>query len=437
MQASIHRLIVSASLVLSMSGPLWARPADSLVRRVQHQLVRLGRPYYFMGTNYWYGAVACLTAQGRQRVAHELDFLKAQGVTNVRVLAAAEGTGPINGMLRVTPAYQPQQGSFNESVLIGLDHLMVMLRQRGMTAVLYLSNNWDWSGGFLQYLNWNGLLPDVDMHRKLTWDENRDVVSRFYTCEPCMAAYDLQAQRIVSRTNTLTGQPYSHDVSLMAWELANEPRPMRPAAIAAYVQWIRRASGVIKKNDPYHLVTTGSEGEAGSETIEVFTQVHALPDIDYATIHIWPKNWGWFSDTAIGQSLATVMANTQRYIEQHMAVATRLQQPLVLEEFGLPRDGHSFSPSAATSLRDQYINAVFAQLKRSAANGGVLAGCNFWGFAGSGRASKGHVFWQPGDALLADPPQEEQGLNSVFDTDASTWQLIRLFAQQLPTYQPH
>ncbi|MCU0333893.1 MAG: cellulase family glycosylhydrolase [Chitinophagaceae bacterium] len=419
-----------------MSGPLWARPADSLVRRVQHQLVRLGRPYYFMGTNYWYGAVACLTVQGRQRVARELDFLKAQGVSNVRVLAAAEGTGPINGMLRVTPAYQPQQGNFDEAVLTGLDHLMLMLRQRGMTAVLYLSNNWDWSGGFLQYLNWNGLLPDADLHRKLSWDENRDVVSQFYTCEPCMAAYDRQAQRIVSRTNTLTGQPYHQDASLMAWELANEPRPMRPAAIPAYVQWIQRASGLIKKYDPNHLVTTGSEGEAGSETIEVFAQVQQLPHIDYATIHIWPKNWGWFTDTAIGQAMNAVLANTQQYIEQHMAVATRLQQPLVVEEFGLPRDGHSFSPMAATSLRNQYFAAVFAQLQRSANEGGVLAGCNFWGFAGSGRATHGHIFWQPGDALLADPPQEEQGLNSVFDTDASTWQVIRSFSHQLPTNLP-
>jgi mannan endo-1,4-beta-mannosidase len=294
-----------------------------------------------------------------------------------------------------------------------------------MTAVLYLSNNWDWSGGFLQYLNWNGLLADTALKRKLSWDENRDVVSKFYDCNNCISAYHTQVQKIVSRTNTLTGIPYAKDVSLMSWELANEPRPMRPAAIASYVQWVDATAKLIKQLDPNHLVTTGCEGESGTETLHVFKQIHELASIDYSTIHIWPKNWSWFSDTAIGKSLQQVVGNSNAYITQHLAIATEIKKPLVIEEFGLPRNGHSFSPLAATTMRDEYFASVFGFVQQSAHSQQAIAGCNFWAFSGSGRATNGHVFWAPGDALLGDPPQEEQGLNSVFDTDNSTWQLIR------------
>jgi len=69
----------------------------------------------------------------------------------------------------------------------GLDFVLSEMGRRNMKAVIYLSNNWDWSGGWLQYLNWNGLLADSLFKRKLSWDEMRDKVSRFYDCKGCVA----------------------------------------------------------------------------------------------------------------------------------------------------------------------------------------------------------------------------------------------------------
>lgn len=395
------------------------------------QFIRNGKPFYFIGANYWYGGVASLNEAGRRRIVSELDFLKKSGVNNLRILAAGEGKGPINGMRRVEPPYQEPQGVFDESVMIGLDFLLSEMGKREMTAVLFLTNNWDWSGGFLQYLNWNGLLADSVMQRKLTWDENRDVVSRFYTCSPCMDALNEQVKKLVGRVNTITGKAYQEDPTIMSWELANEPRPMRPNAIDAYRYWVKRTAALIKSIDPRHLVTIGSEGEMGSETIEVFKDVHALPTIDYATIHIWPKNWGWFSDTSIAKGMEQIIQNSDRYIKKHADAMQVLGKPLVIEEFGLPRDGHSFSRQASTALRDRYYSSVFAHVKHSAQTGGIIAGCNFWAVGGEGRAAAGRVFWQPGDDLIGDPPQEEQGLNAVFDTDESTWKLIRSLSLSL------
>ena len=405
-------------------APATGQPAASIVSTEKGQLIRNGKPYYFVGANYWYGGVASLGEAGRRRIVSELDFLQRKGVTNLRVLAAAEGRGLINGMRRVEPPYQHPQGVFDESVLEGLDFLLSEMRKRDMTAVLFLTNNWDWSGGFLQYLNWNDLLPDSVMRRKLTWDENRDIVSRFYTCSRCMNALGVQIKKLVGRVNSITGVAYKDDPTIMSWELANEPRPMRPSAIDAYLEWVKTAATLIRSIDAKHLVTVGSEGEMGSETMAVFEKAHALPQIDYATIHIWPKNWGWFSDTAIARGMPQIIQNSDSYIQKHVAVMQALGKPLVIEEFGLPRDGHSFSILAPTSLRDNYYASVFAHLLRSAGRGGIVAGCNFWAFGGMGRPAPGRIFWQPGDDLLGDPPQEEQGLNAVFDQDESTWVLI-------------
>ena len=55
-----------------------------------------GKPYYFVGTNYWYGGLLGLEKdkrRGVERLKRELDFLKANGVKNLRLMAGAEGTG--------------------------------------------------------------------------------------------------------------------------------------------------------------------------------------------------------------------------------------------------------------------------------------------------------------------------------------------------------
>ncbi len=393
------------------------------------------KPYYYIGTNYWYGGFLAMVkdpAHGKQRLIKELDFLHAKGVNNLRVLAGVEGTGKVNGVSRVAPPLQPEQGVFDTAMLKGLDFLLAEMGKRNMKAVIYLSNNWDWSGGFLQYLNWNGLLPDSIMQRKLSWDENRDIVSQFYTCEPCKAAYYEQLKLVVKRTNSITKKSYTKDAAIMAWELANEPRPMRMPAVPAWEKWIDEVSTYIRLIDKNHLITAGNEGSQGSETVEIFETAHAVKNIDYLTIHIWPKNWGWFKDTAIAKSFDNFVSKTTEYINQHIAVAKRLQKPLVIEEFGLPRDLHSFNPQSSTVLRNNYYRSIFSIWEQSRIKKGAVAGCNFWGYAGIGKANpKGNYWWSAGDDYMIDPPPEEQGLNSVFDTDKSTWEMIGSFIKKV------
>jgi mannan endo-1,4-beta-mannosidase len=385
------------------------------------------KEYFVKGINYWHASLLGLHDSGRVRLTRELDFLKQHGINNIRVLAAAEGSGVINGKIRVAPAYQPTAGMFNEDLLVGVDFLLNELSKREMTVVLYLSNNWEWSGGFLQYVNWAGILPDSTMRGKLTWDENRDWVAKFYSCLTCRKAYLNQVLSVVNRKNSINGKLYKNDPAIMAWQLANEPRPMRAFAINDYLSWVRESSVSIHQADAKQMISVGCEGTMGVENIGVYRMIHELPFIDYATLHIWPKNWGWFADTLIHSGLSNIIAQSKKYINEHAAICSELSKPMVIEEFGLPRDLHSFSATSGVVARNSYFSALFKYFKETSINSETIAGFNIWAFGGYGRPVEGQLFYRTGDDLLGDPPQEEQGLNSLFDSDTSTWKIIKSF----------
>ena len=365
-----------------------------------------------------------------------MDFLKANGVTNLRVMAGAEGAGMINGVMRVAPPLQPEPGKFDESVLDGLDLLLAEMGKRDLKAVVFFSNNWEWSGGFQQYLIWNKQVPDDRKTRKLTWDEQRDIVSQFYDCAPCKENYDKQVNLILNRTNKYTKKKYTQDTAVMAWELANEPRPMRSFANADYKKWIADVAAMIKAKDKNHLVTIGHEGLMGTEDLKLFEEINADKNLDYLTIHVWAKNWGWFEGDKVAEGFPNVVEKAVAYINQHLPVAERLNKPLVIEEFGLPRDKQSFDINSPTSLRDKYYGKVFSILADSAKTDGYLAGAAFWAFGGTSRPIKDQIFWKKGDDYMGDPPMEEQGLNTVFDSDKSTWKVINSYSKSLAATQP-
>lgn len=429
---NIKKILFSFALLGIFSIVCFAQSPFVTVKN--HQFYIGDKPYYFIGTNYWYGTLLGLEKdkkRGVERLRKELDFLKKNGVTNLRIMAGAEGSGLINGVNRVAPPLQPVQGKFNTEVLDGLDIILAEMGKRDLKAIVFFSNNWEWSGGFQQYLIWNNLVPKDQETRKLTWDEQRDIVSKFYSCEPCKRAYDEQVNLVMNRTNKVTKKKYVDDPAIMAWELANEPRPMRPFANDDYKKWIADVSAMIKRKDKNHLVTLGHEGFMGTESLKLFEEIHEDKNVDYVTIHIWAKNWGWFQGEKVAEGFSNVVEKATVYLDEHLKIAEKVNKPLVVEEFGLPRNEQSFDINSSTSLRDDYYGKIFARVAESAKSGGYLAGANFWAFGGTSRPVKGQIFWKKGDDYMGDPPMEEQGLNTVFDSDKTTWAIINKYYKLL------
>lgn len=379
------------------------------------------QPYSFIGTNYWYGGFLLSDTQnnGKQRLIHELDFLKKKGINNLRVLLSAEGDSSYP--YRVYPSLQKNPLEYNEELMQGFDFLLSQASKRNLKIVFVLNNNWEWSGGFGQYLEWakygNAPLPKTPQ-----WDWNLycDYIAQFYTCYACNAWYNKWIQYVLNRENNLTHLKYKEDPTIMAWELANEPRPMKKNAVTDYKIWIKETANFIKTIDRNHLVTIGVEGVISTMYDEsIFSEIHANKNIDYATIHLWPKTWQWYNGNSDESVKDSTLQKSINYIEQHANIMRNINKPLVIEEFGLHRDNNSFSSSSTTKNRDIYYQTIFETGKLN-----HVAGYNFWGFAGVPTNENELHFMQKGMPYSADPPQEEQGLYSVFENDTSTWNVI-------------
>lgn len=394
------------------------------------RLMRHGKPYYFVGTNFWYGAYLGSTSEGHERLRAELDQLQALGIDNLRVLAAAEQT---ELTMAVQPALHLAPGTYSEDLLVGLDVLLAEMAKRNMVAVLYFNNFWQWSGGMSQYMAWLTGKPPFDPDTTGDWNGFMQSAAMFYRSEEAQHWYQDLIQVIITRTNSVTGKAYVDDPTIMAWQLANEPRPGsdldgRPF-YPHYKAWIENTAKFIKSLDPNHLVSTGSEGSMGTlRDLDLFKDAHTIADIDYLTFHMWPKNWSWFEVKRPDETYPRAMANAKAYVLQHLQVAKELGKPLVLEEFGIERDNGDYQPGAATRQRDRFFAELFGFLETQVKLESPLMGTNFWAWGGLGKAQSDDFRWRSGDLFTGDPPQEPQGLNSVFSQDASTLKVLKRHA---------
>lgn len=414
------------TVLLFLLGACAPKPAEHSFIKVNAdgQFVRDGKPYYFVGANFWYGAILGSEGEGgnRERLHRELDFLKSIGINNLRVLVGADGENGIK--TRVEPSLQVAPGVYNDTILAGLDYFMNELRERDMTAVLYLNNSWEWSGGYSVYLQWSGhgdaVVPAVD-----GWPAYMEYVKQFPQSDSAKALFANHVNYIVSRTNRYNQIKYVDDPTIMSWQIGNEPRAFSDENKEPFARWMADVAAQIKSLDPNHMVSSGSEGSWGCEMdMNLFEKIHADPNINYLNIHIWPYNWSWVKADSLKELLPRAKENTKKYIDDHMGIARKYSKPIVLEEFGFPRDGFSFSKEAPTTARDEYYRYVFDLIRQDRESGGLFAGCNFWAWGGFAGQNPDHVFWEKGDDYTGDPAQEQQGLNSVFATD-STIEIIK------------
>jgi mannan endo-1,4-beta-mannosidase len=390
------------------------------------------KPYAYVGTNLWFGCYLSEAALpgGRARLRRELDRLQRIGATNIRLLAGSE-TSPLVGAITRGITKSPRE--YDEALLRGLDYCLAEMAQRDMRGILFLSNYWQWSGGFAQYVRWatGETIPDPDLPKIAAgdWSAFMKMSARLYATPAANDLYLAFTEHLLQRRNTINGRRYTEDPTIMTWELANEPRPgiddeATMNDVPRFCEWVDATARFIHERAPQQLVCTGSEGIHGSlKKPEVFIAAHKTPAIDYVTVHMWLKNWGWLKDPVLGAEFEEAAIKARDHVEQHTQIATEtLHKPLVLEEFGLPRDHESYDPTSPTTARDEYYRRMFEQVAESCRVGRALQGANFWAWSGEGRAAA--QMGATANSFTGDPFCEPQGLNSVFDTDQSTLAVI-------------
>jgi len=391
------------------------------------QLTLKAKPYRFVGFNMWYACYLGATNEGQKRLLKELDTLKSYGFDNLRILGGSEKSA-FDRSLPLT--IQTAPGIYNENLLRGLDFVLAEMGKRKMYAVVYLNNYWQWSGGMAQYMNWSrhDSVTDRDSHGDFSMMMKYS--AGFYDDTKANEIFRNYIKMIVNRKNTFSGLKYRDDPAIMAWELANEPRPGPDGAygernIDKYIRWNHETSVWIHSIDPNHLVTTGSEGIVGSiQKEDYFLRTHNDPSIDFITFHLWAKNWGWFDVNSPDSTLPVSIRNAREYINHHIALARKLGKPVTMEEFGLDRDSAATTPFTRVKSRDTYFRAILKIFADSSLANSPLAGVNVWAYGGHGLPdSWENVMNNPG-SFLGDPFGEPQGLNSVYVSDTTTMNIL-------------
>jgi mannan endo-1,4-beta-mannosidase len=440
--ASRRAFIKTASLALPLIASGCAHLGKRTARAEDFVRVRNGRfelrdkPYFYAGANMWfccYISDASLPG-GRQRLVRELDRLQKMGVTNIRLLAGSETSALVAAIKRgITRAPH----DYAENLLQGLDFTLAEMAKRDMRGILFVSNYWEWSGGFAQYVRWatGETIPDPDKPPG-DWHAYMQMSAKLYQTPVANDLYRDYIRMIIARRNTVNGRIYRDDPTIMTWELANEPRPgadndMAVRDVPVFTAWVDSTARLIHELDSNHLVCTGSEGIHGClESADAFIASHKTPAIDYVTVHMWLKNWGWLKEPVLGSDFDVAANRAREHVEQHTKIATDiLKKPLVLEEFGLPRDLEIYSPDSPTTARDEYYRRMFDQVAESCRAGRALQSANFWAWGGEGRGAT--RLGETANAFTGDPFFEPQGLNSVFDTDKSTQSIIAAANQKL------
>lgn len=212
-----------------------------------------------------------------------------------------------------------------ENGLERLDYVVASAAEHGIKLVFPFVNNWGPYGGMDQYVLWAG----GEYH------------SDFFTDPTIRQWYQDWVEHLLNRVNTITGVAYKDDPTIMAWELANEPRCLASGRYEAgpdctsevITEWATEMAAFVKSIDPNHLLGLGDEGwlcTGGGEGHWAYdcsqgvdgAAIAAIDDIDMVGMHLYPDHWG-----------ASVEWSEQ-YILDHAALAEEVGKPLFIGEYG-------------------------------------------------------------------------------------------------------
>lgn len=312
----------------------------------------------------------------------------------------------------------------NTTTVARLDYVLARAAALGLRLVLTFTNNWSDFGGIGSYLAWRNRTTSPPPPPQLYHDD-------FYTDPVIKGWYKAWIKALVTRTNAITGIPYSQDPTIFAWQLANEPRcnaPDQPASRACVngsttllTPWVAEMSAYVKSLDPQHMVSVGDEGfycnpaedgcpadawwcncNSGVDTLAFA----AVPSISYGTAHLYPEPWGEASSAAAAAAWGVA------WIANHTAQQHAQGKPFVVEEFGMD------NVTSQAGIYTQWVDA--------AVSGGTDA-FHFWMLVGLNDGGKD---WYSGDALNiicwapGDPPTPP-------GHDNSTCGILRTAAQAM------
>jgi mannan endo-1,4-beta-mannosidase len=239
-----------------------------------------GQKYTVAGTNaYW------LAQNSNADIDKAFADIAAAGLTTVRTWGFNDVTSRLN-YGAFYQLWQNGQATFNtgDYGISRFDYVVQSAKAHGIRLIVPLTNNWGDYGGMDVYVSQLG----------------GGTHDAFYTNQRIITAYQSYINNFVGR--------YVDEPTIMAWELANEPRckgstgsTSSACTPATVTQWATTISAYIKSIDSNHLVAIGDEGffqgmsggypYNANEGVDFAANI-GISSIDFGTFHAYPEVCG-------------------------------------------------------------------------------------------------------------------------------------------------
>ena len=290
-------------------------PKHPFITVVGTRLMEGDRPFQFVGANLnvMHGPTA------RRRAPETIAAAASDGLRVGRIWALGEGLPDAPSWNRRMFLFRAGPAGWQETAYRHLDRVIAEAGKRGLRLIVTLSNRWKDYGGVPMYLRWAG---HVDV-------ESYGYSDRFFTDDRCRRWFLEHVERIVGRTNSVTGVRYRDDPTVLAWELQNEMSGT-PEAAADRRRWFADMARAIRRIDPNHLVVPGLIGYNLQVERRNWIAMCRVPEAAFCDQHIYPE-----------EHLRSKGAeNLQRYIDDRVQLAHYVVgKPVVFGEFGFADEG--------------------------------------------------------------------------------------------------
>ena len=306
------------------------------------------RPWFYAGTNNYYVGVDNASTAVVDEIISDMAAMKL----NVLRLWGFNGD-----QSKTTKLQGPNAGDFMESNFQMLDYVLYKAGLNDIRVIIPLTNYWNDYGGMKQYVSWAG--------------DTTPTADEFYTNTTAQSYFKNFLSYLANRTNIYNGRIYKNDPTILAWQLANEPR-YRTDIVAgdgsALSDWISSISFYLKNTiGVKQFISAGMEGfydtgnaaKGGKSWMDNegtdFMLQHTDSNINFTGFHLYQDSW--------------VLSDTQciTWIANHIRDARRnasLGKPVVMDEYGR---------NTTIEARNVSFKSYLKTANRELANG-----TNFW-----------------------------------------------------------
>ncbi len=289
---------------------------EIFITRNGRNLMIGNKPFISKGVNSY-----DLVYRSNQEIENTFKDLNNIGVNTVRFWLFGDGN---------PDGLQPKAGVINEAQFQKVDLIIYLASKYNIKLIPVLVNNWDDYGGKDQYVKWVGKNPKKES-------------DLFYTSPQIQNLYKNYINHVINRVNTMTGNHYYNEPSILSWDIMNEPRSSTNNN-QIIVDWVKNISSYIKRIDTNHLITVGTEQSTGKISDGEAVDICSINNIDICSVHLYP----YLNDKPVYSNPSLV----QSFLVKQQSYSQFLNKPILLGEIGISKADQPFGYDPLNYLKD-------------------------------------------------------------------------------------